>query len=342
MSKVLSHMLGKSEQVVSEAIARLEHLSGLPSEDVRIVSDTNQLIQQKVSEIGLDPQDTTAEELYHSLQVKYASDSQKITQAMNLDDNASLAERMHKAASLVKHALGKQEQWALKSTAAKSLLAEHPPKRLMKQMGYRTVASLLKREAIEGLMLAIVGTESPAWQRNFQRAARKLDSSNYVMRQIRVVYLDPAKFQPINNELEVVASNLTASVALWPTERLAQMDTLALALKLSEGLEQFGMSKQLLSLHPALGWWSDTAHLIYSHDGQAVSMNIGDVALNQDTPFHDRRMEAGRQSLWSELSNRYKQYSEHVSDALPGIEQQIHGHVAMQPALAAETIEVEI
>jgi hypothetical protein len=63
----------------------------------------------------------------------------------------------------------------------------------------------------------------------------------------------------------------------------------------------------LAELEPSLMFWQDTQHLYLLHDGQPVSCNMFDVALNycNHLPFEERAVHFLRDHLWHELMLRY-------------------------------------
>lgn len=67
MAKHLQILLGSNDPVFRLTLHELERTSGQPGIDVGLLGEVIQLAHQAMREIGLDPQDTTAEELYHAL-----------------------------------------------------------------------------------------------------------------------------------------------------------------------------------------------------------------------------------------------------------------------------------
>src|SRR5947208_2061243 len=103
MSKTLARLLGKSEKEVVAAISKLEALCGYPSEDVRLLAENKQKLRAKTMQLGLDPDDTTDEELYYALLGRFSRDSQTIDKALGVNDSTKLDERIDKAIQLVNH-----------------------------------------------------------------------------------------------------------------------------------------------------------------------------------------------------------------------------------------------
>ena len=67
MARQLQILLGSDDPTFRLSLHDLERASGQAGIDVRLLGEIIQLAHQAMREIGLDPQDTTAEELYHAL-----------------------------------------------------------------------------------------------------------------------------------------------------------------------------------------------------------------------------------------------------------------------------------
>jgi ribokinase len=67
MAKFLQDLLRAEEPLFTTALRQLERATGHSSVDVRLISDVITRAHTVMRRIGLDPADTTAEELYHSL-----------------------------------------------------------------------------------------------------------------------------------------------------------------------------------------------------------------------------------------------------------------------------------
>src|SRR3989344_3214549 len=129
MSAHLSKLVGKAEKVVTQFITEMEDKFGNPSADVRLLAEINRLARQKTAELGLDPRDTTGEELYHALGARFDRDAKQIDRAIGISPDMSLGQRIDRALQFVQHAHGRDEVWALKYVPAKQLLRASPPKK---------------------------------------------------------------------------------------------------------------------------------------------------------------------------------------------------------------------
>jgi ribosome assembly protein YihI (activator of Der GTPase) len=73
--KRIARILGEDEDRVATLVNALEEKNGFPSHDVRYLAENVQKIHSKITDLGLDPDDTTGEELFHALLVKFEKDS---------------------------------------------------------------------------------------------------------------------------------------------------------------------------------------------------------------------------------------------------------------------------
>lgn len=90
---------------------------------------------------------------------------------------------------------------------------------------------------------------------------------------------------------------------------------------------------KLSELCPSLAFWHDTAHLTYLHDGQPISLNVVDAAINacNRLSYEARSVYHAQQSLWNELTLRYLNHAS-VEQAVASV---------LHPQLALETAEAE-
>jgi hypothetical protein len=293
-------------------LMELEGKNGYPSHDARHIAENIQLLRAKLVDLNLDPDDTTAKELYHALLVKFEQDSLAFdveNSFHSLDFEAKVA----KAASIVMENISLPQRWVLKSTAAKSLLRQHPPKKLMKEISYRSVGSMLKRENVGELFIAANIIESATWRKELHRQITKLDSTDFEMRALSIICIETSGQAPLiyNDDIGVLAANRT--------EAADEMRLLSLTVLLSEFLSSL-TGKEYTSKSSVLKWWSDTDGLVAELDGEPVSFNVKDTALNHAFAhgFSGRQLNAGRTHFWGNLLNRYENQLQIEEDKLAG------------------------
>lgn len=311
----LAQLLDEPEHLVSKQVGLLEAKNGYPSHDARLLAESIQKIRVKTTELGLDPDDTTGAELYHALLARYDRDSQEFdhyygTYRLNSDQKSA------KAVQLVSSMFDLPQQWAVKNRAAKNLLRKLPPKHLMKQLHYRSVDSLLKREDTCQVLLAAKYIESGVWQRTFAKLVSAMDQTEIEMRPVQLIKFDFTNFSKDRGPANHIAYDTnSASLGLWPSEQLNKAPLLSMVLLMLEELNQFGQfnrQNQITKAGEMLNWWADMDHLIAELSSESVSMSLKDCAANAlaGNDFHERSLDHARMGFWRELLSKYENLPE--------------------------------
>lgn len=305
MSKHLSELLSHPEKEITKAIAALEEKNGYPSHDVRLSAENIQQVRQKIADLGLDPDDTTAEELYHSLLIKFQADAKRFDVHFGVSGQP-FDDKIQKAAALVSANVSLPERWVLRSSAAKMLLRQHPPKRLMKQLHYRSVESLLKREDLAELYLGVELIESQNWNKAHFRLASKLDSAAFERRPLKLAALTARKWGWQGDKKLYLASSDYGVLGLSPDLRLEDASLISLVVML---LEELGAKpSEAARFSPAAAWWADTDRVLAKYQSGPVSFNLHDLALSlMDGAESDEHAgKSAKRHFWKELVGRYQ------------------------------------
>jgi hypothetical protein len=203
MSKNLAELLDEPEVVVESVVKKLEHLCGWESTDVRLLSEINNKVRAKISQLGLDPTDTTGPELYHALLAKLHQDEKSLNFSQE-----ELIKQITKAHS-------GYNVYALKRSVAKDLLRKHPPRKLMKQLNYRSVESMIKRENVCGLYADLLNIESPRWLNVFYKDLAKLTPSDFETQNIEIFSMPANSLSPQNYNSTTKSVPLLGGVAVF-------------------------------------------------------------------------------------------------------------------------------
>ncbi|HMR73271.1 MAG TPA: hypothetical protein PKD68_04665, partial [Candidatus Saccharibacteria bacterium] len=161
-----------------------------------------------------------------------AQDDARLRHAIDGETLAQLQERLIKK---VKPLLGDQRVWVMKRAVAKRLLKAVPPKRLMKQLGYRSVDSMLKHEHIDELYVAIRFAESDTWLRSYNQQLRTLTPGDFESRTVSLVALSVHRYGSLardylaHRRYAIAHAKEMGIVALLPTENDTVTDGTALA-----------------------------------------------------------------------------------------------------------------
>ncbi len=200
MSRLLSDLLGANEPMFSINLTQLERASGMSSTDVRLVADILAKSYEKTRYLGLDPKDTTGSELYHaqlSLIKLHDKFLVSVIGGNDVDDVEDLLPRIKHIAERINVP---KSVWVIKHSIAKRLLKDHPPKQVMKLLGYRSIDSMLKREPVGELYGAFRFIESSAWQKEHVEQYKKLIPSNFEQRPIEFFLLDSKKWSKMSDQ----------------------------------------------------------------------------------------------------------------------------------------------
>lgn len=312
MSAGLARMSGKPEGQVAKFVGQMEEKYGYPSHDVRLLAEVSQAVRGKIASLGLDPKDTTSQELYYGLRVKFVADAAQIDKALGPSTERRYGSRMARAIELSKLVTGDAQVWILKPSLAKNILLGSPPKKLMNQLRYRSVASMLKHENISELYLLGAHTESNAWQGALARTTAHQASDHYTLSNIDFINLGGARLGKVAGPAEPSLSNkLTGSVAVWPNKNVINAPLITLTLMLLGGAQQLGVDIDkiaLASIHPVLAWWANIDHLVSPTGPATISLNLSDVALNDLHGLSPKNSSSrhGAKALWDELADRYQ------------------------------------
>lgn len=194
MTRVLAELLRAEQPKFSHLVQQLEQASGLPSHDIRLTSEISNRTREKTMQLGLDPTDTTAEELYYGLLERFGRDEQLLRHQLRISDKTQPEEIMKIVQRLVSKEV-KQQVLAMKPTTARRLLKKVPPKRTMKQLNYRSLDSMLKHEAPAHIYAAAALFEAKTWQKKFLDQYSQLQSTDFEVRDCVVTLPLSARWQ---------------------------------------------------------------------------------------------------------------------------------------------------
>lgn len=200
MSSFLADLLGATEPLFSLSVKQLEEASGRPGADVRLIAEIIGSVRLKTKELGLDPDDTTGEELYMALLNRIEKDDDHLVKQIggkDPEDAKILMPLMKKAWEKVDTP---KSAWVLKHSVAKSMLKKLPPANIMKHLGYKSVDSMLKRENLNEIYGALRFAETPAWLNKFNHLYKSLTPSDFETRKIEIVIMPEERWGEMTAE----------------------------------------------------------------------------------------------------------------------------------------------
>ncbi len=263
-------MLGTTAPVFRAGVARLEQASGHESTDIRLSTDILHTSQHKLHELGLDRHDTTAEELYEALGARLAADEKRLLGSLHAKygdaDDLSLMARALNEVPIPKSC------FALKSTVAKRLVKKVPPKRAMKQLGYRSVDSMVKHEQIAYIYAACWVSESATWRKQLIDSYKKLTAGDFEIRPMQVI-------QPEGKHWQAIADGVVAQQR-HNVLGFRELGTLVLLPLPSDHPPVAAMTSMLVGLHEMNGIRSASTYLklcqVKPHFGSLVQSAVRD------------------------------------------------------------------
>ena len=257
MSRIISHVLGFDPDYFGPVIARLERSVDSHAIDVGLIGELAERSAAMHRALRLDPADTTPQELYMALRGRVRDDNQRLAGAMGGQHPDAVSEMTPRIIKAIRTHVGKRDCWAMKASVAKALLKKQPPRTIMKALGYRSVASLLKHEPIAHVMVAARYIESPSWNEALTRSYRDLTATDFETRPIEIVYLDKlAYIAPLESSVRrhhlVLHSKEMGVVAVAPTrEKVIRGFTLRTATLLLHYTAEIAMMSSLLKYRHA-------------------------------------------------------------------------------------------
>jgi hypothetical protein len=188
MTRFLSGALGAEEPTFGLAVQELERASGHSNTDIRLSSEIMQRTREKIQSLGLDPNDTTGPELYGALQVRLEQDEAHLRETLHVAEDAAPAEVLSRIQQFAQKYEAPKSCFALKVSVAKKLLKKVPPKKAMKQLGYRSIDSMLKHEPCAQIYAAAAIVETAHWHKQFLDQYKQLHPNDFETREISVLY----------------------------------------------------------------------------------------------------------------------------------------------------------
>lgn len=194
MAKILRDLLEAEEPLFSLSLRQLEKASGEYGTDAKLIGEIAEKMRRATEHIGLDPADTTDEELYAGMLAQIERDNLRVTKLIGGTDPDDVKTNVPLIVKAVEAMDIDRSCWVLKRSVAKKLLTTKPPEKLMKQLGYRTIESMLKHENIDEVYTAIRFSEGPEWLNAFDELFTSVTPSDFETRQIAIVIMDHDKY----------------------------------------------------------------------------------------------------------------------------------------------------
>lgn len=261
MSRFISQLLQEAEPYFSHKLEEWERLSGRPVEDIRFTAELKAMVGSVVRELGLDVRDTTAIELYFGLRTRAMEDQKTLAQYMGIQDDDTPSVVIEKILHHIEKSSLAREVWVMKPSVAKVLLKKNPPKRFMKQAGYRSIDSILKRRSAGTLMAYTAAVERQEWHQKVRASYKKLRPVDFTEQHIEIQIAGIHEVERLRahgylqHDLVLPSYELGAIVVVPPPQRF-EGDVLAFTAAILESVRSMRMHSayyRSLSVLPEFG-----------------------------------------------------------------------------------------
>ncbi|HEY5152513.1 MAG TPA: hypothetical protein VII55_00915 [Candidatus Saccharimonadales bacterium] len=287
----MSESMQAAEPFFRQGLKRLEAANGNPNTDIRFSTEVMQATQTKLKQLGLDPNDTTAEELYHALQERIKADDARLTRTLQTRAATHVSAEADVVAGMI-HALkdlpDSKRCFAIKAGALKAIIKQLPPKKAMKQLGYRSLDSFLKHETPVSVLAAAWLSESQQWRQRLLDQYKRLGPGDFEDRSIVLMQLDGRRWHDLaegtvrQNRHNLLSFRELGALVFLPLsgETPAGTTTASLALALHElnEIRAAGTFLKLCQVRPDFGSLVKT---IAGDEAQLASS-----LLDQPMPWH--------------------------------------------------------
>ena len=184
MSKVVAQLSGADVPTYRLWLQKLEKATGSSGTDIRLTLQIAKEVREKISQLGLDPADTTGVELYKALYARLVRDDAQIQRALQVETGAT-PQLFDAITNHFNNMQQKSGVVVIKSAVAKKILKKLHPKQTMKLLGYRSLDSMLKHESVAAMLAAAHIAESPEWHAKRLAEYSKLVPSNFETKRVQ-------------------------------------------------------------------------------------------------------------------------------------------------------------
>ncbi|MCL5112926.1 MAG: hypothetical protein M1554_00370 [Patescibacteria group bacterium] len=192
MYKFYESLFNKNLIDLKHFITDLEKKTGHNGEDIRLHNKLAIKLKDKLVDLGLDPFDSSSIEIYHGLINKLKEDDRRLYLSVRslAGSKVNAKSTLIDGFKIITDELKMSDLIRLKPSFIKNYLIKNPPKRLIKNLHYRTVESLLKRENLSLIVLGINYFESDNYVTKFYSNYKSVKSSDFKNSDLEIIYLN--------------------------------------------------------------------------------------------------------------------------------------------------------
>jgi hypothetical protein len=201
MSAYLASLLSKEKSTFKKLIDDIEHASGHSSQDLKLSSDIKIATNYKLKALGLNPEDTTAPELYQSLSNLFNLHDAFLVNKIGMSYSSPISLALDKIASSFNEPENAVKIFSIKSNIIRKLLVKNKPLNTTKLMGYRSFDSMLKNEDPKTLISLAYYVESESWKEQYFNLIKTLAANDFEYKSVKTLVLNSKKFVKIANKI---------------------------------------------------------------------------------------------------------------------------------------------
>lgn len=191
---MLSRILQAKQPLFDITIQQLESQTGNHSIDAQLTAEILETAHEKMRQLGLDPADTTGQELYNALINRISEDNDRVARLIGGKDPNDLGEMIPLIVQSVQSLDTPKDCWVIKEDVAKDMLLTKPPRNILTRLGYRSAKDMLRNEDIYELYGALRFGEDGQWLNDFNRQYASLTPDDFETRKIKIVSFDAHKW----------------------------------------------------------------------------------------------------------------------------------------------------
>ncbi len=326
MSRLISEILNAPEPHFAHTLQNWEQLSGHNGHDVRLTSEIVQLRKKALRELNLDENDTTSRELFHALSHRAAITNTALEAELKISVTDTPEAVVQTIVGFIDGLTIKRDIWTIKHSVIKQLLKKHPPKKLMKVLGLRSIDSVLKRMSAYELLALAYQIETDEWVAKMKGQYKKLKPADFQAFTSSICVVDQDRVEKLHkggykSSRIIVPNYETGTILVVPPPKRFELDVLALTLALLQTLYE-------LRIHSAYFRVLSVKHNFGSKLQQV---------LQEGLPGSIKNMEIG----WTVLQRHFTQFPESF-DALEQPHLQPEDIVLVSPTEALMKVVPEL
>ncbi|HVE81049.1 MAG TPA: hypothetical protein VNA68_02870 [Candidatus Dormibacteraeota bacterium] len=189
----LGEFLQAKQPLFDTALKQLEDRSGRKGVDVALTAEVATKSAEFIKRLKLDPE-CTGPELYQALIDQVAKHDHQLAEAIGGSDPADVAQMIPLILKHVQQVDMPRSGCFLKVKVAEALLKKMPPKEVIKHLGYKNLAEMLRNENVFEIYGALRFAETADWLNEFNAQYAQLKHSDFEPRDIQIIRFDAKKW----------------------------------------------------------------------------------------------------------------------------------------------------